>query len=291
MCLLFSLSGHAEPTRILEEALDSKSVEMLNQQYIEFETLLARYATHYPDATFDKAIKLSKKALSHYCDEVGLTKSRCLLNQEAKNIESLLSHVFLKKTELAMITGSLIRDVDESLLRGGIAYIDDRYTQMATSTHRIIDNNLVEKVNDDVFIIPHFDTSRGCTDDQEIAQLDDFRIIDLRYNGGGDLLCTLKTLESFLPKGRYHVATINTVRGEQALYVEGKAKRDIQRNKTVLVNGATASSAEIFAHNLSHQGWDVTGFPTLGKRSIQAKFTSHYGDYFLTIGIFNIPER
>ncbi len=95
-------------------------------------------------------------------------------------------------------------------------------------------------------------------------------ILDLRGNPGGLLLEAVKVCEQFLPQGKLLVFTRGRISGESVEYISEspRSRKDIPL--VVLVDGGTASAAEIVAGAI--QDWDlglVLGTVTFGKGSVQ----------------------
>ncbi|WP_244865165.1 S41 family peptidase [Xylanibacillus composti] len=101
-------------------------------------------------------------------------------------------------------------------------------------------------------------------------------IIDMRNNPGGILQVITQMAEPFVPKGK----TIVQVQDR-----EGKRSKQVSEGTgkpypvTVLVNGGSASAAEIFAAALQQSaGVKVIGEKTFGKGLVQSTYDSGTGD-------------
>ncbi len=95
-------------------------------------------------------------------------------------------------------------------------------------------------------------------------------ILDLRGNPGGLLLEAVSVCEQFLPQGKLLVFTRGRVSGESVEYISKspRSRKDIPL--VLLVDGGTASAAEIVAGAI--QDWDlglIVGTATFGKGSVQ----------------------
>lgn len=91
-------------------------------------------------------------------------------------------------------------------------------------------------------------------------------IIDMRNNGGGTLSSVLEMLDLILPKGP--MVRIQYKNGEETVY-ESDAK-SLEIPIVVLVNGNTASAAELFTSSLRDYGKAfVVGDVTYGKGTVQ----------------------
>ena len=102
---------------------------------------------------------------------------------------------------------------------------------------------------------------------ERLAAGDDV-VIDLRGNPGGDLAAAIELLRDLLPAG----AEIARVVDEDGDAVVHRARGDRHPVAiTLLVDGATASAAEVFARCLERHGRArVVGGPTFGKATAQA---------------------
>lgn len=92
-------------------------------------------------------------------------------------------------------------------------------------------------------------------------------VIDVRYNPGGELTSICAVLDALLPEGPI-IRTIDKEGNEETIYESDADVFDIPM--AVLVNGSTASAAELFASAL--QDYDkgtIVGTQTYGKGSMQ----------------------
>ncbi len=113
-------------------------------------------------------------------------------------------------------------------------------------------------------------------------------IIDLRYNGGGDVDTTCVMLDRLLPEG-----TIVTMNGPA--YFEQKtsdAENYLNIPIVVLVNEKTASASEIFAGALKDYGMaTIVGKTTYGKGVVQRFYQIGDGSYIkLTAAKYYTPN-
>ncbi len=109
----------------------------------------------------------------------------------------------------------------------------------------------------------------SCLDELESEGISGL-IIDLRRNPGGLLLEAVKICEQFLPEGKMIVFTRGRRAGDSVEYVSRSARSRAELPLAVLVDGGTASAAEIVAGAI--QDWDlglVVGSTTFGKGSVQ----------------------
>lgn len=112
-------------------------------------------------------------------------------------------------------------------------------------------------------------------------------IFDMRYNTGGELSSVVNTLDYLLPEGP--IVRILDKNGE----VETKQSDSnfIDAPMVVLVNGRTASAAELFTIGLlDYKKAVVVGTQTYGKGTIQTLYTLSDGSVFtLSNGLFCGP--
>ena len=115
-------------------------------------------------------------------------------------------------------------------------------------------------------------------------------LIDLRDNAGGSFEQALRLAEVFLPSGA-PLAIYEGREGRALLYATGTAEPR-QERLTLVINGQTASSAELFAGILQwHHRATLVGSPTAGKRTVQrvARLDQQHL-LFLTTGRFLAPD-
>jgi hypothetical protein len=115
-------------------------------------------------------------------------------------------------------------------------------------------------------------------------------IIDLRDNAGGSFEQALRLAEVFLPSGA-PLAIYEGREGRALLYATGTAEPR-QERLTLMINGQTASSAELFAGILQwHHRATLVGSPTAGKRTVQRVARLDQQQLlFLTTGRFLAPD-
>lgn len=103
-------------------------------------------------------------------------------------------------------------------------------------------------------------------------------LVDLRNNGGGLLDQAVAVAEQFLPAGATIVETRGRVRdSDQGFAAEGQQK-PVDLPVIVLVNGGTASAAEILSGAIQdHDVGLVVGTPTWGKGLVQTVYNLSYG--------------
>lgn len=123
-------------------------------------------------------------------------------------------------------------------------------------------------------------TFSDSTESEVIATIDSLRrlgatslVLDLRDNPGGLLTQGVGVADLFLPGGQRIVTTRGRVAQANAVYVDESAERWPTMPVAVLVNGGTASAAEIVAGALQdHDRAIVMGRVTYGKGSAQAVY-------------------
>lgn len=118
-------------------------------------------------------------------------------------------------------------------------------------------------------------------------------VLDLRDNGGGSLSEAVEIVNMFVPKGLIIVETKGKLDRSNQKYVTGKEPVDTEMPIVVLVNGGTASAAEITCGSL--QDLDravVMGTRTFGKGLVQYPNLSlpYNSNLKLTTGRYNIPS-
>ena len=110
-------------------------------------------------------------------------------------------------------------------------------------------------------------------------------IFDLRGNPGGDLGVITSVLDSLLPEG----TIVNIVSGGKTVRtISSDADQSIDLPMAVIVNGSTASAAELFTADLRDYGLAViVGEKTYGKGTVQSIFRNADGSaYKLTTSYY-----
>lgn len=117
-------------------------------------------------------------------------------------------------------------------------------------------------------------------------------ILDLRGNGGGLLGEAVEIVNLFVPKGLKIVETKGKIQGANSTYTTKSDPLDLDIPLIVLVNGNTASAAEIVSGSL--QDLDravVIGTKTFGKGLVQSPRELPYNSSFkLTTSKYYIPS-
>jgi carboxyl-terminal processing protease len=115
-------------------------------------------------------------------------------------------------------------------------------------------------------------------------------VVDLRHNPGGLLEEAVRTASLFLPEGEVVVSTKSRSQGESTY--ETSDGRVTKLPLVVLIDGGTASAAEILAAALADDGGaEVVGATSFGKGVFQEEQSlSNGGALKLTVGEYFTPE-
>jgi carboxyl-terminal processing protease len=113
-------------------------------------------------------------------------------------------------------------------------------------------------------------------------------LLDLRDNPGGNLRSALQLLRLFVPPGKTLLIE-KTKGGEKACLSEGGAV--VPLPVVILINGSTASSAEMVAGALRyHCGAKIVGERSKGKGTIQEVIPLGTRTLILTVGEYLLPD-
>ncbi len=153
-----------------------------------------------------------------------------------------------------------------------------------------------DMLNDSVAYLIHSDFTDGCYEEMRSA-LNDLSsrgmkslVLDYRSNGGGIMQEAIKVLSLFLPKNS-EVLTIKERDGSISYRTEGEPPfRDLPL--TVLINGSSASAAEIVAGALQDMDRAVLiGQKSFGKGLVQSTVPVGYNSYIkITTARYHIPS-
>lgn len=154
-------------------------------------------------------------------------------------------------------------------------------------------------VNDSIGYIQHSDFTEDCSSDMRnaLAELKNTGrlkglILDYRGNGGGILQEAVKILSLFVPKGTEVVSMRGRMKESTASFTTETEPLDTTTPIVVLVNGGSASAAEIVAGAL--QDLDravVVGQRTFGKGLVQSTRGVGYNAYIkVTTAKYYIPS-
>jgi carboxyl-terminal processing protease len=115
-------------------------------------------------------------------------------------------------------------------------------------------------------------------------------VVDLRHNPGGLLQEAVLSASLFLPEGEEVVSTKSRSQGEKSYETDGERRSKLPL--VVLIDGGTASAAEILAAALADDGdAPVVGTTSFGKGVFQEEQSlSNGGALKLTVGEYFTPE-
>jgi carboxyl-terminal processing protease len=117
-------------------------------------------------------------------------------------------------------------------------------------------------------------------------------ILDLRGNGGGLLIESVKIVNMFVKKGQVVVSTKGRVKEENRLYKTMNDPLDLEIPLVILVDESSASASEIVSGSL--QDLDravIVGNTTFGKGLVQRTYDLKYGSKMkLTIAKYYTPS-
>jgi carboxyl-terminal processing protease len=103
-------------------------------------------------------------------------------------------------------------------------------------------------------------------------------VLDLRNNGGGLLDQAIEVADQFVPGESRIVETRGRIRSSYSTYSSSGKYDELGLPLVVLVNGGTASAAEILSGAIQdHDVGLVVGEPTWGKGLVQTVYTLPYG--------------
>lgn len=158
---------------------------------------------------------------------------------------------------------------DESILEDGIGYL--RITEFKEPTTEALQKAL----------------------DKLLAQGATALVLDLRNNPGGLLLSAISVAEKFLKRGDVIVTTEGRDRRTQQVYKSRGRRHYTDLPMVVLINGGSASGAEIVAGALQdHKRAIVIGEKSFGKGSVQSVLPLDDGSAIrLTTAWYYTPNR
>lgn len=120
----------------------------------------------------------------------------------------------------------------------------------------------------------------------------EYIILDLRNNGGGTLQASVGIAEKFFPPNTLIVYTKGREGTQETRYVAENSKGKVKSKMIVLINGGTASGAEILAGSLKdHKRGILVGKKTFGKASVQTVYNLSDGSGLaLTTAYYYTPS-
>ncbi len=152
-------------------------------------------------------------------------------------------------------------------------------TEDVTMTRRKVENvSVFYKTIDDTAVIEVLQFTQTTAADfrkaLEQAKTDNVKyyVFDMRNNGGGDLNAIVEVLDMLLPEGV--ILTTTDKNGTVIQTFSSTAKESLDAPMAVLINGNTASAAELFTAALRDYDKAVTvGTTTYGKGEMQSLIT------------------
>lgn len=185
-----------------------------------------------------------------------------------KNLTDTVKEIKGKENTDVVIT--VIRDGKEQSVK-----VARKEIQIDSTAHELLENGI------GYLDIKSF--SENSASDVEKA-IEDLRkkgmtklIIDLRFNGGGDVRSTIKIANLFLDKGKEIYSTINGKNFKKTVYTEKNAKYNF--DIVILANKYSASASELLTAALKEnkRTKEVIGETTYGKGVIQGVYPSSTG--------------
>ena len=185
-----------------------------------------------------------------------------------KNLTDTVKEIKGKENTDVVIT--VIRDGKEQSIK-----VARKEIQIDSTAHELLENGI------GYLDIKSF--SENSASDVEKA-IEDLRkkgmtklIIDLRFNGGGDVRSTIKMANLFLDKDKEIYSTINGKNFKKTVYTEKNAKYNF--DIVILANKYSASASELLTAALKENKRvkEVVGETTYGKGVIQGVYPSSTG--------------
>ena len=185
-----------------------------------------------------------------------------------KNLTDTVKEIKGKENTDVVIT--VIRDGKEQSVK-----VARKEIQIDSTAHELLENGI------GYLDIKSF--SENSASDVEKA-IEDLRkkgmtklIIDLRFNGGGDVRSTIKIANLFLDKDKEIYSTINGKNFKKTVYTEKNAKYNF--DIVILANKYSASASELLTAALKENKRvkEVVGETTYGKGVIQGVYPSSTG--------------
>lgn len=201
----------------------------------------------------------------------------------------------------AQIAGNSLKPVDREALegaaiRGMLGAAGDRWgrwalTAQATTSRPVVTTMAAPHVG--LITVPGFGKGTGRQVRDAVRRLHAQHatgvVLDLRGNPGGLLSEAVETASAFLKGG--HVVTY-TRRGQLPQHLDAVGTGDTQTPLVVLLDGGTASAAEVVAGALQDRGRAViVGTRSFGKGSVQEPLRLSDGSSLaLTVARYSLPS-
>lgn len=115
-------------------------------------------------------------------------------------------------------------------------------------------------------------------------------IIDIRHNSGGTMSAVKPMLNRLIPAAV--VASADYTNGVRKTLIETDSEESVSATIILLVDGVTASAAEVFAAGLrDEQGAQLVGVQTAGKSALQNAYQFSDGSALLLTTAYIIPSK
>lgn len=177
--------------------------------------------------------------------------------------------LMIKGDEGSVVRLSIVREGEEEMLYFDV---ERRQVEILTVEHEMLEGQI------GYMAVSSFD---GVTPAQFQAAFEELKtqgmrglVIDMRDNGGGLLTAVEEMLDYLLPEGLIFYAKDKD--GNRYLEYESDAAAALNVPLAVLVNGNTASAAEVFSGNIQDFGAGIlVGTTTFGKGIMQNTYTTN----------------
>lgn len=214
-------------------------------------------------------VRISKPYEGTPSAEAGLLPGDVIVSVDGTEVTGMeLNRVvtLIKGEEGTSVTLHIYREDQEEYLD---IKVTRRKVELPTVSHKMLEDNI------GYIEVTGFE---GVTSDQFIAAYEDLKsqgmkrvIVDLRNNGGGLVDTVTSMLDYLLPEGVIFYAMDKN--GNKSMEYTSDAQAALDIPMVVMVNGNTASAAEIFSGNIQEFGLGkVVGTTTYGKGVMQQMF-------------------
>lgn len=247
-------------TGLLDEDKSSSLYDSLNAKYEGIGiTIKDSYIENvlYNSSAAKAGLKMNDKIIS--INNINIE------NKTSDEIKNIINENKSNKIDLRVIRNNEILDFN-NLKITSIDYANLRYS--------FVENNDIGYIKIDLF-----STNINKQLENALFQLNKYSglIIDLRNNSGGYLEEAYQTAEIFLPKGSVIYSLLQKDNRKQEFKDKTNDKQDVPI--VVLVNGNTASAAEILAAALKDSyGAVLVGSQTYGKGKVQHTYSLSSGE-------------